>query len=100
MKVVYIFHSKLAHFVFPPATACVLVCCVLPVYRAEWDKFCLDLQVAREKEIEKMAEVESKLSANSATKGDSFVSPLKLCKILDSVIAQDSIIVADGMFVL
>jgi thiamine pyrophosphate-dependent acetolactate synthase large subunit-like protein len=59
--------------------------------RSEWFKFLNDLQVKREKEIDSMMIEETKRNA-----GRDFINPVKLCKEIDNIIADDSILIGDG----
>lgn len=60
-----------------------------------WFSFLQSQQLSREQEIDAMANKESGRKLTDAS-GGSFVNPLRLCRILDELLPERSIIVADG----
>jgi thiamine pyrophosphate-dependent acetolactate synthase large subunit-like protein len=64
--------------------------------RAEWSKYVASEQAAREKEIDAMAAKEAARAPVVDSTGQGFVNPLRLCRLIDEVLPENTRIVADG----
>lgn len=62
----------------------------------DWFKFIQKEQDGREKEIDKMAQKELSKAPVLDAEGKGFINPLRLCRILDETLPENTRIVADG----
>jgi len=65
-----------------------------PAKRAEWKAFLDGNEAKREKEINAMMKADARPEHGDDNKN--FIGPLRLCRELDAVIDEDSVVVADG----